>query len=241
MSDLHLTAHKNEIWGVNTYMQFEKALHAIRTIEKVDCIIVTGDIADDGKAETYLYADKLFKDLGIRTFWCYGNHDNVSTMQNCALSFVQVCNEAVLDNHRFVFVNSVLKDEENLNKNCSKGYIAVNEIQRLKNIINYRTDLPIIIAMHHPSIEPGGWLSNKILTNRCHFNEIVTCANVKCVLFGHIHSFMMKKHNEVIFTASSSTAFAFDKELKRYEIAKGNEGFSQIKIDGNIEINNIKI
>ena len=59
MSDLHLTSDKHPIWGVDTYEKFTKALNSIGSIPNIDCIVVSGDIADDGNLLTYQYADDM--------------------------------------------------------------------------------------------------------------------------------------------------------------------------------------
>ena len=47
--------------------------------------------------------------------------------------------------------------------------------------------------------------------------------------------------DKTIFTSASSIGFAFDKELPKYEIAEGKEGFSLIKVNNSISIENIMI
>ena len=61
--------------------------------------------------------------------------------------------------------------------------------RRLNDILKSEKCYPVIIAMHHPCFEPGGWLSEKILKNRELFNNIVTKYGVACVIYGHIHSY----------------------------------------------------
>ena len=65
MSDLHLTSDKHPIWGVDTYEHFVKALNSIGSIPNIDCIVVSGDIADDGNLLTYQYADDMLNSLSI--------------------------------------------------------------------------------------------------------------------------------------------------------------------------------
>ena len=95
--------------------------------------------------------------------------------------------------------------------------------------------------MHHPCFEPGGWLSEKILKNRELFNNIVTKYGVACGIYGQIHSDTEYCSDKTIFTSASSIGFAFDKELPKYEIAEGKEGFSLIKVNNSISIENIMI
>lgn len=242
LSDLHLTFDKSPIWGVNTNAQFIKALEKIRYMSNIDCIVVTGDIADDGLKDTYLYADQEFKKIGIETFWCYGNHDCIDTMNCLGLQFVKLCDDIIHKGLHFVFLNSVAKDKENPNQNRSRGIISDLEFKRLNDVLGSETRFPVIVAMHHPCIEPGGWLSEKILKNREQFNSMVTKYGVACVIYGHIHSHTEYRIDKTVFTSASSIGFAFDKELPKYKIAEGKEGFSLIKMNHNsINIENILI
>ena len=241
LSDLHLTSDKSPIWRVNTNAQFIKALEKIRQMSNIDCIIVTGDIADDGQKATYLYADQEFKKIGIETFWCYGNHDCIDTMNSIDLHFVKICDEAIFKGVHFIFLNSVAKDKDNPKQNRTRGVISDFEYRRLNDILKSEKCYPVIIAMHHPCFDPGGWLSEKILKNRELFNNIVTKYGVACVIYGHIHSHTEYCIDKTIFTSASSIGFAFDKELPKYEIAEGKEGFSLIKVNNSISIENIMI
>ena len=72
MSDLHLTSDKHPIWGVDTYEHFVKTLNSIDSIPNIDCIVVSGDIADDGNLLTYQYADDMLNSLSIPVLWCPG-------------------------------------------------------------------------------------------------------------------------------------------------------------------------
>ena len=74
---LHLTSDKHPIWGVDTYKQFVKALNLIGSIHDVDCIVVSGDIVDDGNLLTYQYADDMLNSFSFQFYGVHGNHDNI--------------------------------------------------------------------------------------------------------------------------------------------------------------------
>jgi len=239
ISDLHLTKNQQPIWGVNTSKQFSIVIEKLRNIGNIDCIIVTGDIADDGDTETYYFADKEFEKLGIATYWCYGNHDDIQVMNTLRHTYCKIVKTVNINNYRFLFLNSVVKDELD-SKNRSSGLISATEINEMRLLLG-DSHLPTIIAMHHPSLEPGGWLSDKILINRGVVNDIVSSNNVILVLSGHVHYFFVKKVGNTIFSSASAVGFAFDKDLGRFEIAEGQEGFSLIDIDDDIIIRDIKL
>ena len=164
MSDLHLTSDKHPIWGVDTYEHFVKAINSIGCIPNIDCIVVSGDIADDGNLLTYQYADDMLNSLSIPVLWCPGNHDNIETFFDFAESSKSIIKNPIL--------NTVAQDESYPNLNRSRGVLFENDFQYLSNSISGQ-DNPSILVMHHPSIDPGGWMTNKILKNRELFNDTI--------------------------------------------------------------------
>ena len=173
MSDLHLTSDKYPIWGVDTYEQFTKALNSIGSIPNIDCIVVSGDKADDGNLLTYQYADDMLNSLSIPVLWCPGNHDNIETFFDFAESSKSIIkNPITINGIRLVPLNTVAPDESCPNMNRSRGVLFENDFQYLSNNISGQ-DNPSILVMHHPSIDPGGWMTNKILKNRELFNDTI--------------------------------------------------------------------
>ena len=98
--------------------------------------------------------------------------------------------------------------------------------------------MPTIIAFHHPPIEPGGWLNRRLLENRDFFTKYISEKNnVKLVLYGHIHYHIQHRIGNTLFSAAPSIGYAFDKDMPKFQIAKGQEGFDIIDIhDGSIQI-----
>jgi hypothetical protein len=71
--------------------------------------------------------------------------------------------------------------------------------------------------LHHPPIEPGGWLNRKLLDNRDIFNKLIRkYEQVKLVLYGHTHYNLQTSLDGILYTSASSIGFAFDKELSKY-------------------------
>ena len=82
ISDIHLTENGRVIWGVNTLDQFCKAIGRIKDLDGIDGIFVSGDLSDDGSQWTYEFIDKAVAEIGIPTFCCPGNHDNLDEFYN---------------------------------------------------------------------------------------------------------------------------------------------------------------
>lgn len=243
MSDLHLTKDGVPIWETNTMDHFNKSIDIIRGMKDIDAIVVTGDISNDGSEWTYRYVDRLFSSLGIPTYCCPGNHDSLKVMLNeYKPSFYQVLPHShIIKGWKLLMLNSVIPDEEEPNQNKARGFLLGESINCLKQELDY--GLPTIIALHHPPLEPGGWLNRKLLENRKDFNELVSkYPNVRLVIYGHIHYFTDNLQNHIRYSSSTSVGFAFDKDLPKFQIADGLEGFSLIEIENKtINICNIRI
>ena len=210
------------------------AINKIRLLENIDVIFISGDLSDDGSLWTYQYIDKAFQSLGIPTYCCPGNHDNIEMMTKGYIpSFYQIEEHISLREWDFYFLNTAVV-------NFTRGFISDDKLKFIKESI-CNANKPIGFIFHHPPIEPGGWLNRKILDNRDDFNKIIfDCPMVKLVLFGHIHYHMKSYMHHITFASSSGIGYAFDKELPKFHIANGKEGFNLIEISGQkISIENI--
>ena len=243
MADLHLTKDGCPIWETNTMEHFNRSIDVICGMKDIDAIVVTGDISNDGSEWTYKYADRLFSSLGIPTFCCPGNHDSLKVMlEEYNPSFFKVLPQScIIDGWNLILLNSVIQDDEDPNQNKARGFLSEASLNYM--IQKLEEGFPSIIALHHPPLEPGGWLNRKLLDNRDDFNKIISLYdNVKLVIYGHIHYFTNVLKGHVRYCSSSSVGFAFDKDLPKFQIADGYEGINLIEIiNDSITINNIQL
>ena len=241
MSDLHLTKGGCPIWETDTMEHFNRSIDIIRKMKDIDAIIVSGDISDDGSEWTYQYADRLFSSLGIPTYCCPGNHDSLRVMlEEYRPSFYNVLPPSCkIGGWKLLMLNSVIQADENPNQNKARGWLSEESLSYVKQELEER--LPTIIVLHHPPLEPGGWLNRRLLDNRDVFNEIIdSYDNARLVIYGHIHYFTDVQQGHIRYSSSTSVGFAFDKDLPKFQIADGLEGFSLIEIEhNNIIIRNV--
>ena len=185
----------------------------------------------------------MLNSLSIPVLWCPGNHDNIETFFDFAESSKSIIkNPITINGIRLVPLNTVAPDENCPNMNRSRGVLFENDFQYLSNNISGQ-DNPSILVMHHPSIDPGGWMTNKILKNRELFNDTIQhYKNIILILYGHIHYHMIHKQYGKTFVSAPSVGFAFNKDFPKYELDKGQEGFLIIDIENrNIDVQIVKI
>lgn len=243
MSDLHLTKDGHPIWKTDTLAHFNKTIEIIRGMNDIDMIIVTGDLSNDGSQWTYQYAKQKFASLGILTICCPGNHDSIRMMQNAYKPsfYRQLPLTCIYNGWKIILLNTVIPDDEDPSLNKARGFLSEESMRCLK--AELEEGIPSIIALHHPPLEPGGWLNRKLLDNRNDFNNLIShYGNARLVIYGHIHYHTNNNLGHVLYSSSTAVGFAFDKELPKFQIAEGKEGFSLIEIDNeNISIQNITL
>ncbi len=232
ISDIHLTQLGSPIWGADVKLNFDSAIKFISEIKlEIDAIFITGDLSNDGSIESYKYIDAAFASIGVPTYCCMGNHDNIDHVLSVFSSgFINYCPIAYVADWKFLILNSIVPDEEDLGKNKARGYLSETSLKFLESSITLDKRNTAIV-LHHPPIEPGGWLNRKLLDNRDIFNKLIRkYEQVKLVLYGHTHYNLQTSLDGILYTSASSIGFAFDKELPKFEIAQGQEGFNVYEI-----------
>lgn len=69
----------------------------------------------------------------------------------------------------------------------ARGYLSDDTLGFIGTEVT-KDDKPVIMAFHHPSIEPGGWLNRKLLENRMIFNAFISnYSNIRLILCDHTH------------------------------------------------------
>lgn len=244
ITDIHLTKDGSPIWETDVKRNFDLVVKKIMTsFSDIGAIVISGDLSNDGSIESYKYINDALNTIKIPTYVCPGNHDNISNMQYVfERGCVKMPKSLHVGDWKFIFLNTVISDEEDFGKNKARGRLSSSELQYLDEFIS-ADEYNTVIVLHHPPLEPGGWLDRKLLDNRNEFNRIIyKYPQVKLVLYGHTHYNLQSKINDIIYSAPAAVSFAFDKNLSKFEVAKGEEGFSIVSLDGDsIEIKQIKI
>lgn len=240
ISDVHLTELGVPIWGVNTLEHFHTLMARIKTLSNIDAIIISGDLSNDGTRWTYEYADSIFSQLGIPTYMCMGNHDNFVSLNNHT-HYCKNVRELQIKDWGILFLNSVIPDKDDPEKNKARGEIDIEQFNFIK-VASAKYE-NVALVLHHPPIETGGWLDRRILENRQEFIDCIQgCRNVRLVMYGHIHCYTNYIQRGVLYTSAPAVSYAFDNRLAKFEIDYGEEGYNLIEIKKDeISVNNYKL
>ena len=229
LSDLHIADNGVEIWNTDTLSHFISAKHIIENDSDADAIIICGDIADDGSLWAYKLVTSELDQLKVPVYYVPGNHDSIDNM-SAIVNPESFLKSFVIDDWKFILLNSVMPNPETPLKNMARGMLDTSTIYRLK--VELDTDYNICVVMHHPPIEQEGWLNRKLL-DKDDFNSIIAeHQNVKLVFYGHTHFHSIREIGHTKFICVPSIGFAFDKDLPKFQIDNGKEGFLKLILNG---------
>ena len=80
ISDTHVFGGKNkELLGVKTQESFDAVVDLLQQ-EKMDLIILSGDLSQDGSIDSYRYVASRMKAFNVPVYFVPGNHDDVKVM-----------------------------------------------------------------------------------------------------------------------------------------------------------------
>lgn len=195
ISDVH---YRQNFSNINTYesilSNMDSSLSKLNTllneVKDIDCIVITGDLCDDGTSNDYLTLKRLLDDTNIPYFVCLGNHDNKQEFYKGW--FNKDDNRPYLSISNFNGLNIISFD--NSEYGHPNGYVDDNRLAWLNNVVSNSSNC--LVLMHHQAYDMPGIPGlkddelSRILNNR----------NVLCVLNGHTHWY---KEDDKFYTAPS--------------------------------------
>ncbi len=207
LTDTHIIGNKDSSFAIKTDYRFEMALESIKKNHSdASFVVITGDLASNGKLESYMKLKKLMDDFTIPIFLVLGNHDKKKVFNKvfdlCEDDeFVQYVKK--FEDNVFLFLDTVVPKYE-YGKLCKKRLIWLEE--QLKKFKNRN----VYFFMHHfPLNSQLPWMEeNACFTNKKDFWDIVLkYSNVKHIFTGHLHRIVNANFRGVGVSCTRSTSF----------------------------------
>jgi Icc protein len=195
LSDTHLLADPTaELWGRNTTRSLEAVLSTLPG--RVDVMIITGDIAEDGAPEAYRRAMALTDDRAGQRHFLAGNHDSPEAMRSAVGPMPPV--RLVSLSKRWT---AVLLDSQWVGKEAGRvGPDALAQLRR--ELAATRTD--VVLCLHHPPISPCNG-SACGLADADDLLAVIRESPVRLVLSGHVHRQFDTTSHGIRFLGAPST------------------------------------
>ena len=185
LSDIHLSAKGEEA------VQADRLFTAVNVIRECyrdcDLVVITGDIADDGKETSYQIARDILSDIEAPLVTLVGNHDRREALRNTV-------GNAPNDGSGFVQTRILLGPAEvlaldTLDEGREAGLLCPRRMTWLTEQTNRPNAQIRLVFMHHPPLPIGvSWLDAIKLQNHKAVISALSSSSVRTAVFaGHVH------------------------------------------------------
>lgn len=231
ISDIHLFGNQEKLLlGVKTQESFQATINSLKKkINKIDLMVLSGDLSQDGSIMAYEYLADELKSFGIPIYWIAGNHDDMDMMK-------QVYPRESMTNQKQI----ILKKWQIILLNSQKpkaveGYLTASELQYLRQCLHSYPNHHTIIFFHHHPVSVGcGWLEPIGLQNATEFWEMIApYPQIKGVFFGHVHQEFAQTIGNIPCYSAPSTCFQFKPKQVSFALEKIPPGYRWIELHAN--------
>ncbi|QJF50262.1 phosphodiesterase [Roseobacter ponti] len=217
ISDTHIVPPGARVSGrLDTADALERLVSRINSIRDqigpVDALLISGDLSDDGSAESYERFRTLIAPLGLPTYVIAGNHDAREPMR---AAFAGVLPDAGPLNwtHRIGDIHLIGLDT--LVEGQGQGKLSDESLSFFETALSAAGNAPVLLALHHPPFSCGiGFMDDIRLTNRDDLRDIAAAypGTLRSVC-GHIHSMIVSDFagHVCISAPSPCSTFAYDR------------------------------
>lgn len=221
LSDLHVVvegAYASGVLDTRSILTraIDRLLNMKAALGPLDAVLVSGDISDDGSADSYAFAKAELQRLGLPLYVVPGNHDAREPFLNSFADLIETSLSGFVD--WAVPINGTLVvGLDTLVEGRGAGLLREASIAFLQDALGSWGGGPVIVMLHHPPIATGIRFMDAIgLENPQSLKSAITAVDHDIlVVAGHVHGV---HHGQLgncrVATAPSiCSSFALDRRL----------------------------
>jgi Icc protein len=233
ITDPHLYGRADgKLRGVVTDASLRAVLDdAFLQVPEYAAILVTGDLVQDDPAG-YLRFRSIFGSVQQPVLCIPGNHDEPAAMhRELNGAPFQICGTHRIDGWQFIMLDSY-------DAGRVGGRLSGAELARLDAQLA-QSDAHAVVCLHHHPLAMGSlWLDGIGLANPEEFWRIIDShANVRAVVWGHVHQVYDGHRGKVRLFATPSTGAQFLPSSDRFAVDARPPAYRRIELrpDGQID------
>lgn len=152
ITDTHVTAPGQRLCGLDPSARLRQALASVEAADLYDAVVITGDLTNDGKPESYAEFRRCLDGLRLPVHLCVGNHDDRGNFRRAfdheprygASDFVQYTVEDARG-HRLVFLDTTIPGR-------AAGLLCARRLAWLDETLAAGPGTPTLVFLHHPPL-----------------------------------------------------------------------------------------
>lgn len=238
ITDPHLFADPiSTLMGINTSKALDNVLTKIvNDYQEIACLLVTGDLTQDGSKESYLNVEAKLSKLNTPNYWLCGNHDQPDLMEAISPSAMQ--KRITLGNWQILMLNTQVAGD-------ASGYLSEMELKLLDTYLKQSPEKHTLLAIHHhPTPINCRWMDDIMLKNPEGFAQVISQnTNVKGIIHGHVHQARKYDFCNIPVMATPSTCVQFAPNSDDFQADTRQPGFRVLDLlpNGQIETRVVRV
>lgn len=234
ITDCHIFAAAADcLRGMNTRRSFEAISRAaVDNSDYLDLLLATGDLSQDGSAESYDYLAQQFDDMDIATFWLPGNHDQIDSLrEHFTAKQIDAAKHILIADWQIVLLDSTISGEVH-------GRVSESQLKFLDDCLRVYPEKHGLVCLHHQALKTGSlWIDQKGLQDADRLCEkIKQHDNARGVLWGHVHQETHQTIDGIEWMSTPSSCIQFKPYSKDFAIGTEAPGYRHLNLhpDGSI-------
>ena len=217
ITDTHLHAEAGtRLRGVDTLSTLHAALEHAREDRRwpPDAILATGDIVQDGSRAGYERFRSTLASCGLSVLSVPGNHDDPGLMAEVLGEAPFTVGGSVrLHDWSVLLLDSTIPGEEG-------GGFGEPRLAALEAALRDEAGRHVMICMHHHPVPVGSaWLDGGSVRDGDRLFEILDAhANVRCVIWGHVHQACDYRRGGMRLLGAPSTCMQFRPNVAAFAV-----------------------
>jgi Icc protein len=237
ITDTHLYGKPTgTLLKMNTHESLDYVVDLVKgNEERIDFILATGDIAQDGSPSAYEHFIKTMAELDAPFTWIPGNHDKPAVMVEVGGERGYCEKNVRLNNWQLVFLDTSVEGQVH-------GRLSEAELDFLRTSLE-RAEVDadvahVMVCLHHnPTKGNAGWMKDIGLHNGEEFFAILSgFTKVRSVVYGHIHQELDYDHKGIRCLCTPSTCIQFKPNVSNFELDRSNPGYRTLQLHANGDI-----
>lgn len=221
LSDLHVVAEGELASGVlDTRTILTAAIDQLvemrPMLDPLDAVLVSGDISDEGSADSYAFALSQLGRLGLPLLVVPGNHDSREPMRTAFSDLATMPASGQIDWTARVG-DTLVVGLDTLVEGQGGGMLRDESITHVRDALDAAGSNAVIIMLHHPPIQTGiGFMDRIGLENKPALGAVLDeVQNDVLLIAGHVHGVHHGKlgRHRVATAPSVCSTFALDRRV----------------------------